>query len=40
MNELIALTTDEWVFFGILVAIIYAVGGVPRLVQQLFGRKS
>lgn len=30
------MTTDEWIFFGILTAIIYGVGGVPRLAERLF----
>lgn len=34
-----ALTAHEWIFTGILVAIIYGVGGVPRLAAALFGPK-
>lgn len=34
------LTTDEWIFFGILVLIIFSVGGVPRLAHRFFGRRD
>jgi hypothetical protein len=34
------LTTDEWIFFGILLVIIYGVGGVPRVAKRLFGARA
>lgn len=34
------LTIDEWIFFGILVAIIFGVGGVPRLAKRFFGASA
>jgi hypothetical protein len=41
MNALpVDLTTDEWIFFAILVVIIFGVGGVPRLAERLFGDRS
>jgi hypothetical protein len=30
------LTTDEWIFFGILTFIIYGIGGWPRIAARLF----
>lgn len=31
------LSTDDWIFFAILVTIIFGVGGVPRLARRVFG---
>jgi hypothetical protein len=36
-NEVSVLTTDEWIFFGILTFIIYGIGGWPRIAARLFG---
>ncbi len=34
------LTTDEWIFFGLLTLTIYGIGGTPRLAAWLFGDGS